>query len=192
MQKTSAFPCLLLMAFALSGCVSIPHYVAKDYPAYLQRKPEPLSPGLPFKVVYKMGDALEAHEYSFRAASVGYIHVWIVQLGMILPQFLESKGLRPSDLSQAAASPAPDLLTFDLGQYVFLDGTAHVVLSVRQIRSNKEILYKHYSGDGDDESRMAGLIGPFGMTHRVLRSTTVALDSIYGQIVKDLNSEARP
>jgi len=73
-----------------------------------------------------------------------------------------------------------------------MDGIAHVALSVRQIRANKEILYKHYSGDGDDEYRMMGLAGYFGMTNRVLRSTTVALDSIYDRIVKDLNSEARP
>jgi hypothetical protein len=192
MRKISKLLCLCAAAAALWGCGSIRHYVAKDYPSYLRRKAASASPSLPFKVVYSMSDALEAQSYSF--GPVDSAHVWVVQLGRILPEFLASKGLQAEGTNpEPGGSSPPDLLIFDVSQYVFLDGTAHVVLSVRQIRSNKEILYKHYSGDGDAESSAMGLTGIlYGTTRSVLRSTTVALDSIYGQVVKDLNSEARP
>jgi hypothetical protein len=192
MRKISKLSCLSMGVFALWGCGSIQHFVAKDYPAYLRRKPPAASPSLPFKVVYTMGDALGAQAYRF--GPVDSAHVWVVQLGKILPEFLAAKGLQPAGTSpQASGSPPADLLIFDVNQYVIMDGTVHAVLSVRQMRGGKEILYKHYGGDGGtvvDAMDLTGIM--YGTTRSVLRSTTVALDAIYGQVVRDLNSEARP
>lgn len=169
------------------GCFS--HYVIRDYPKFLSKRDSEKSLQLPFNAVYELSDQFKESKQEIIVAPV-YGHKWVVEVGKMWLKYLELKGLVPAtDHDSNNGGPKSDLLLFDLSQYEFLNGSAHIVLSVRQIRSGKEILFKHYSADGDDEFQWMTISVPFGTTNVILRSTTIAFDSIFSQLVKDLRSQ---
>lgn len=69
----------------LSGC-AIKHPVAKDYGAYLQKSTAVDLPKTSLKSAYVLDSKTQNHRYEFRAATVGYAHLWIVEFGQILDQ----------------------------------------------------------------------------------------------------------
>ena len=84
---------LISVVFAstlMMGC-SINHPVAKDYDQHLVKYDSEVElPKSDLDSNYSLDESTEAHSYQFRAATVGYAHVWIVEFGKILDKTLHS------------------------------------------------------------------------------------------------------
>ncbi|MEH6579268.1 MAG: hypothetical protein V7731_19570 [Amphritea sp.] len=89
MKKTYLFALLVTVIFS-TGC-SINHPVADDYTQYLENN-EGMNvlPKSEMAAEYTVDQATKNHRYEFRAATVGYAHLWIVEFGKILDATLKS------------------------------------------------------------------------------------------------------
>ena len=80
---------LLLLVALTTGC-SINHPVAKDYDQHLAKfGSETNLPKSDLQAEYSIAKKTVNHNYQFRAATVGYAHVWIVEFGKILDKTRE-------------------------------------------------------------------------------------------------------
>jgi len=87
MNKTICF-LLLFVSIILSGC-SINHRIADDYEQYLiENQGNSILPNTELEADYIIEGDLQTHKYEFRAISVGYANLWIVEFGKILDKTL--------------------------------------------------------------------------------------------------------
>src|SRR5688500_13264428 len=121
MKKAVVGSILLLLAGLMSGC-SVNHPVAKDYPQYLSKNSNAVAlPKSALKSGYFIDGKTQDHRYEFRAATVGYAHLWIVEFGKILDATLQAPYMQTSfgQLAKATAESGNEgnLISLSLEKY---------------------------------------------------------------------------
>ena len=187
---------LLVLALSLSllsGC-SIKHPVAKDYPHYLAKNKGSVTlPKSALEASYQLDASTASHRYEFRAATVGYAHLWIVEFGQMLDATLASDDVQASfgkldklsDTQQHAA-----VLRFNLQNYEFKDHMAHVSLNISLEKNGQTVLNKTYHAQGKSQGGKMFFGGPFAMKNATQQSTKYALDEILREFINDTQAVA--
>lgn len=178
----------LLCAGLMAGC-TIKHPVAKDYPQYLaNNKGEVVLPKSTLEADYEIATGTETHRYEFRAATVGYAHLWIVEFGQMLDATLKSEDVQASfgKLTKVnGAQQNPGLLRFNLENYEFKDHMAHVTLNISLEQNGKTVLNKTYHAKGKSQGGKMFFGGPFAMKNATQQSTKFAIDEILRDFIND-------
>lgn len=175
---------------ATTGC-SIKHPVAKDYPQYLAKNGNVGSlPKTNLESTYQIDGKTQSHRYEFRAATVGYAHLWIVEFGKILDATLNAPYVQSSfgtlEKGGSVTDNAGNVIDFKLTRYEFKHYRAYVSMNIVLSNNGTEVLNKTYSSEGASKGgRMWGM-GPFGMTTSTLDSTRSAIDKILVQFINDI------
>lgn len=189
MKKAVIAVSTVLLMGMLSGC-SFNHPVAKDYGPFLQKNANAQLPHTTLESDYQINGETENHRYEFRAATVGYAHLWIVEFGKILDQTLNAAYVQESfgrlDKAAVGGEANANLIEFELEKYEFTDYRAHVTMRIRLSEKGKMIIDKPYSADGNSQGGQMWGAGPFGMKNATLDSTKSAIDSILTQFINEL------
>lgn len=180
---------VLLGVSLMVGC-TIKHPIAKDYPQYLaNNKGQATLPKSTIEADYEIAASTEEHRYEFRAATVGYAHLWIVEFGQMLDATLQSEDVQASfgKLTKANGTAAqnPGVLRFNLENYEFKDHKAHVTLNISLEQDGKTVLNKTYHAAGNSQGGKMFFGGPFAMKNATQQSTKLAIDEILREFIND-------
>lgn len=183
---------LSISAILLSGC-SINHPVAEDYQKHLSvYSGKENLPKTSLESKYTIDKKTENHKYEFRAATVGYAHVWIVEFGKILDESISAPYIQ-SSFGKLTKSSNDSLdennITFSLMNYEFKNHRAYVNMNITLKDKDKEIINKNYKSEGISQGGKMFLAGPFGMKTATLSSTKSAIDNIFTQFINDIESK---
>ena len=181
---------LLAVVILSTGC-SIKHPVAKDYNQYLaNNEGASVFPKTGLEVDYLIDKETINHRYEFRAAIVGYAHLWIVEFGKILDETLKSKDVQDAfgRLTKSECENSDDglFISFKLENYEFKNFRTYISLSIVLTNDGNEILNKTYHADGKSQEGKMFWGGAFGMKSAVRVSSADALKKIFNQIRTDL------
>lgn len=187
MRKIFSITTIVLIALT-SGC-SINHPVAKDYDQHLIKYgAETTLPKSELETEYLIGKKTENHNYQFRAATVGYAHVWIVEFGKILDKTVNSNYVQSAfGKLQKGTGDTGNLVQFELESFEFKNYRAYTALNIKVINSGSEILNKTYRSEGGSQGGQMWGAGPFGMKNATLKSTKQSIDKILEQFINDVN-----
>jgi hypothetical protein len=188
MKKLLALSILVLTAFT-TGC-SLNHPVAKDYSAHLEKYgSETTLSKTNLETDYEIDPSTEEHRYEFRAATVGYAHLWIVEFGKILDQTLNAKYVQSAfGKLQKGEGANGNLVEFELVKYEFKDYRAYTDLNIKVTNAGNEVFNKTYHAEGDSQGGQMWMAGPFGMKNATLKSTKSSIDKILEQFITDINA----
>ncbi len=180
----------VLMLGAISGC-TINHPVAKDYPEYLaEHGNEGSLPKTDLESTYSLDGETQRHRYEFRAATVGYAHLWIVEFGKLLDETLNAPYVQSSfgslQKGPGDAAQGGNTIRFVLDSYEFKDYRAYVSMTIVLASDGREILNKRYSSEGESKGGQMWVAGPFAMTEGTLDSTRSAIDRILTEFIQDI------
>ena len=190
MNKTICF-LLLFVSIILSGC-SINHRIADDYEQYLiENQGDSILPNTELEADYIIEGDLQTHKYEFRAISVGYANLWIVEFGKILDKTLQSKDVQEAfgRLTKILVTDTNDndLVTFELIKYEFIDYCAYVTLDISIKKGDDVTRHKTYRADGKRQTAKMWIGGVFLMRDAIRQSTKLAIDSIISDFINDIN-----
>lgn len=179
---------IVLAAATMAGC-TIKHPIAKDYDQYLAKnKGEVTLPKSTIEAEYEITSNTASHHYEFRAATVGYAHLWIVEFGQMLEATLNSDDVQAAFGKLTKAQSAPDnasVLRFNLENYEFKDHMAHVTLNISLEQHGKTVLNKTYHATGKSQGGKMFFGGPFAMKNATQQSTKYAVDEILREFIND-------
>jgi hypothetical protein len=190
MKKAVVGSIFLLLTGLMSGC-SVNHPVAKDYPQYLAKNSNAVAlPKAGLKSDYSIDGKTQDHRYEFRAATVGYAHLWIVEFGKILEETLHAQYVQASfghlARSTAESSNGGNLISFSLETYEFKDYRAYVSMRIKFASAERTVIDKLYSVEGESRGGQMWAAGVFGMKDATLDSTKSAIDKILAQFINDI------
>ncbi len=180
-----------LVAFT-SGC-AISHPVAKDYDAHLVKYgSEKVLPMTDMEAGYLLGPSTKGHSYEFRAVSVGYAHVWIVEFGKILDKTLQADYVQYAfeelDRGVRGRDDSGYVIEFDLTSFEFKNYRAHTALDITVRKDGDEVFEKLYRSEGRSQGAQMWTAGVFGMKNATLKSTKQSIDTILEQFILDLRA----
>jgi hypothetical protein len=187
MRKILSITTLALISLT-TGC-SINHPVAKDYDQHLMKYgSETTLPKSEMETEYLIGNKTENHNYQFRAATVGYAHVWIVEFGKILDKTVNSNYVQSAfgKLDKGTGDDG-NLIEFELENFEFKNYRAYTALNIKVLDSGNEIFNKTYRSEGGSQGGQMWGAGPFGMKNATLKSTKQSIDKILEQFIHDVN-----
>jgi hypothetical protein len=190
MKKLITITTLILIALT-TGC-SINHPVAKDYDQHLAKYGEEKTlPRSRMQADYLVGKNTANHSYQFRAATVGYAHVWIVEFGKILDKTINADYVQSAfgRLDKGTGANG-NLVEFELESFEFKHYRAYTALNIKVRNSGREIFNKTYQSEGDSQGGQMWTAGPFGMKNATLKSTKRSIDKILEQFINDINKMA--
>jgi hypothetical protein len=175
-----------------TGC-SITRPVTDDYAQYLGNNKGAASlPAARVAQQYYLPPATQQHHYEFRSALAGYANVWSVDFGKVLDATMQSSDVVAAlgNLNKASSDkPANgNTLVFELQNYTFADHGAHVELMISVRNAQGEAFRKAYKADGRTQGAKMFFGGAFGMKNAVQQSTKIAIDTILGEFVRDVNA----
>ena len=181
------------MTVLSSGC-SINHPIAKDYGQYLlNNETQSTLPNTDFETDYTIDEKTKKHRYEFRAATVGYANLWIVEFGKILDETLKANYVKNAfgrfEENTGGIDNSGNLVLFSLENYEFSGFQAHVTLNIIIYNNQKEILNKNYHSDGKSQGGKMFWGGVFGMKNATQQSTKLAIDEILGDFIEDVKAK---
>ena len=184
------FTILTIVLIVLTTGCSINHPVAKDYDQHLVKYgAETTLPKSEMVAEYLIGSKTESHNYQFRAATVGYAHVWIVEFGKILDKTINSNYVQSAfGKLEKGAGNNENLVEFELENFEFKNYRAYTALNIKVLNSGSEIFNKTYRSEGGSQGAQMWGAGPFGMKNATLKSTKQSIDKILEQFINDVNS----
>jgi hypothetical protein len=193
-MKRSYYVCAGLLAVAVmlfSGGCSIHHVIADDYSQYLaNNEGRSTLPKTEYQAEYVLTPPTADHHYEFRAAMVGYAHVWVVDFGRMLEATLESRDVQAAfkKLTKAKGDKLSDDMTVNFGliDYRFENFEATINLRISVSRGETVVFDKTYVETGLSQGGKMFWAGPFGMKNAIQQSTKTALDRILAQSLKDM------
>ena len=190
MTKKEAVVAVVLLAAVLSGC-SVNHPIAKDYRQFLEKNAGATAlPKSNLNSDYVIDGKTQNHKYEFRAATVGYAHLWIVEFGKILDETLNAPYVQNSfgRLTKADTASKKDesLISFSLESYEFKNYRAYVSMRIKLTNGDTTITDKLYTVEGHSQGGKMWGAGPFGMKSATLDSTKSAIDQILNQFIDGL------
>lgn len=191
MKKIAKILVVISAIVAAVGC-SINHPVAKDYPQFLSKNANANElPKTELDTDYVIDEVTKSHRYEFRAATVGYAHVWIVEFGKILDDTLNAPYVQNSfgrlEKRLTDLDKGDNLIEFTLENYEFKNYRAYVSLKISLLNDKNVIVSKTYSAEGDSKGGQMWGSGPFGMKNATLDSTKSAIDAILKQFINDIS-----
>lgn len=180
-------------ALVLSTGCTVTRPVTDDYSQYLSNNKAPGSlPTARVAEQYYLTPATQTHRYEFRSMMAGQANLWVVEFGKVLDATMQSADvvaalgtLNKAGNDQAAAG---NTLVFNLQKYSFEDHGAHVELEIAIRNTQGEVFRKSYRADGRTQGAKMFFAGAFGMKNGVQQSTKIAMDSIMGQFIRDVNA----
>lgn len=184
---------LVVLLILSTGC-SVKHPIAVDYGQYLTNNENKNNfPAIKVESDYALTQNTINHHYEFRAASVGYAHLWIVEFGKILDETLKSKDVqsafgRLSKIDSEASNKGYFIL-FDLENYEFKNYQAFISLKISLTKDGNVIFDKTYKADGKSQGGKMFFGGPFAMKNATQQSTKLALDQILRAFIEDINTK---
>lgn len=183
---------LLGLVVFSSGC-AITHPVAKDYDAHLMKYGyEKTLPMTGMEAGYFLDPGTKRHSYEFRAASVGYAHVWVVEFGKILDKTLQAHYVQSAfgelDRGVRGQDDSGYLIEFNLTSFEFKDYRAHTALDITVRRDGDKVFEKLYTSEGQSQGAQMWMAGVFGMKNATLKSTKQSIDAILEQFILDLRA----
>ncbi|MDQ2077619.1 hypothetical protein [Marinimicrobium sp. ABcell2] len=184
--------CVLALLFIVltAGC-TINHPVAIDYDRHLANYgAETVLSHTELDAEYFIADETKNHSYQFRAGSVGYAHLWIVEFGKILDQTLSADYVQSAfGKLKKSEGGAGNLIEFELEDFEFKNYRAYTTLNIKVLNSNTEIFNKTYRSEGGAQGGQMWVGGPFAMTNATLKSTKQSIDNILEEFINDVNSK---
>ncbi|WP_353220801.1 hypothetical protein [Salinisphaera sp. S4-8] len=182
--------CFVAVTVLSTGCAT---HVASDYPQYLEKNAGDSNlPSTDRASAYYLPPRTAALSYEFRAFSTGVANKWVVDIGEMLDDTLQSRDVQTAfnGLRKVAdANAASDgLLTFALQTYSFNDFAAQISMHVTLQAGGRERLSKVYESSGKSQMGKMMLAGAFGQKNAVQQSTKAALDDILRQLINDINA----
>ena len=186
------FVSIMLIFISLFLFQSCSHYVANDYKQYLLNNQGRLKlEESDVEAYYYLTPETEQHDYRFRAWSVGYAQLWVVNFGDMLEKQLNSQDVLNAFKTlkkQFNAKNEKDvLLIFKLNHYVFSDFCAHIELRVIAKKNNINLIDKSYRADGKTQKGKMMWGGAFAMKNAIQQSTRFAINDILNELIYDLN-----
>lgn len=181
---------ILVFAVVVSTGCSINHPIAEDYNQYLvNNQGKSNLPKSDVSADYLLTEATINHRYEFRAALVGYGHLWIVEFGKILNETLQSEDVQIAfgELKESQGEEKGSLLTFELENYEFKDLHAHISLNITLTKNGEIQFEKSYQAEGASQGGKMFWGGPFAMKNSTQQSTKVAIDQILSELIQDIN-----
>jgi len=180
---------VLILFVLITGC-SIKHPVAIDYDKHLVKSgAETTLPKSELEAEYSIGNKTKNHSYQFRAATVGYAHVWIVEFGKILDKIIKSDYVQSAFGKLEKGDGANgNLIEFELVSFEFNNYRAYTALNIKVFDSGNENFDKTYRSEGRSQKDQMWGAGPFRMTNATLKSTKQSIDKILKQFIHDSNS----
>lgn len=182
----------LLAAVALAAGCSINHPIEEDYNQYLANNQGVNTlPKTELEADYSINKETMNHRYEFRAATVGYANLWIVEFGKILDDTLKSKNVQDAfgRLEESVGNNIGDgnFISFTLESYEFKDYHAYIALKIVFSNSGNVVLDKSYYAEGRSQGGKMFWGGVFAMKNATQQSTKLALDKILGDFIQDVN-----
>ena len=180
---------ILLVATIFTGC-SINHPIAKDYGQYLENNRGNSSlPKSGVEAEYSISEQTLNHRYEFRAATVGYAHLWIVEFGDILKETLKSTDVQEAfgGLSEVKGESQKNLIVFNLENYEFKNHHAYISLNISLAENSQVKFEKTYHSEGASQGGKMFWGGPFAMKNATQQSTKLAIDKIISEFIEDIN-----
>ncbi|WP_101759756.1 hypothetical protein [Oceanicoccus sp. KOV_DT_Chl] len=182
---------IVLMVALATGC-SINHPVAKEYDQHLVKYgQETVLPKVDMEAEYIVADETKNHSYQFRAATVGYAHVWIVEFGAILDKTIQADYVQSAfgKLEKSSGgSESERLIAFELESFEFENYRAYASLNIKVMQSGQQVFNKTYRSAGSSQGGQMWMGGPFAMKNATLKSTKSSVDKILEQFINDLNA----
>lgn len=181
---------IFFLLLASTGC-SINHHVAEDYGDYLINNPN--KQGIPktaLSTEYKKTDRTTDNHYEFRAISVGYANLWVVDFDNILDETLKSDEIQSAfdGLTESSGnSGSKNLIIFNLIDYKYLDYGADIKLNIVLKKNDIEVINKDYTSSGEGQGIQMWAGGVFGMMDAIHDSTKSAMDKILIEFINDIN-----
>lgn len=174
----------------VSGC-TIDHPVAIDYPHFLSQHGGSVElPRTSLEAGYLVERSTQNHRYEFRAATVGYAHVWIVEFGKILDETLDAPYVQSSfgrlEKRSEETGDSGYMIEFTLDKYEFKDYRAYVAMRIALSDGDKEVFSRTYTSEGKSKGGQMWGGGPFGMKNATLDSTKSAIDKILSDFISDI------
>jgi hypothetical protein len=137
---------------------------------------------------YQIGNQTKFHNYQFRAATVGYAHLWIVEFGKILDKTITSNYVQSAfGRLDKNAEANGNMIQFELENYEFKNYRAYTALNIKVLNSGVEIFKKTYRSEGGSQGGQMWGGGPFGMKNATLKSTKQSIDKILEEFINDIN-----
>lgn len=185
---------ILIGLVALSTGCSIRHVVSADYTRYLTNNEGSYQlPHTDYVAEYILTPNTANHNYEFRAAAVGYAHLWVVNFGKILEKTLESKDVQNAfkKLSKADGKGTPGILVinFNLVDYEFAGFESTVKLQITASKDGSILFDQTYFEKGISQGGKMFFAGPFGMKNAIQQSTKSAIDRILTLSLSDMASK---
>lgn len=181
---------ILVLLVLTTGC-SFNHPVAKDYDQFLvEYGADTTLPKSDINAEYQIENQTQNHNYQFRAVTVGYAHVWIVEFGKILDKTINSDYVQTAfgKLSKNTDNVnSNNLIEFELESFSFEHYRAYTSLKIKVLDSSGEIFNKTYHSEGGSQGGKMWGAGPFGMKNATLQSTKQSIDKILTQFINDTN-----
>ncbi len=186
MQKKILTTIIIMSCFLSSGC-SINHFIAEDYPDYLQNNTGTISDMmLQRPATYTLSDRTLAHRHEFRSFMAGSANLWIVEFGKMFDSSLKSTDYSPS-FKPGTASELK--IKFDLERYEFKNFQTYITLNVDVVDGETNVFSKSYDVVGKNQASKVVFTGVFGMKNAVQQSTKLAIDELLIRFRKDLKDK---
>jgi hypothetical protein len=189
-RQTKTITIIFLLAIC-TGC-SINHHVAENYGSYLSKNKNKLGiPKADISAKYDKSDKTLAHQYEFRAVTVGYANLWIVEFEKLLDETLKSQEIQSAFNGLAETSgdtKTKNLIIFNLIDYKYLDYGADITLNIVLKSNEEEIINKNYTSSGEGQGVQMWVGGVFGMMDAIHDSTKSAMDKILIEFINDIHS----
>ncbi|WIO73692.1 hypothetical protein QP938_10350 [Porticoccaceae bacterium LTM1] len=181
---------IIALFLVLSTGCSINHHVADGYGDYLvKNKSQQVIPYTGLSAEYKKTEAVKDHRYEFRALTVGYANLWIVEFGDILDETLKSQEIQSvfNGLVEAREIGEPEnLIIFDLVDYSYQDYKANISIHIVLRQKGIEAINQTYKASGEGQTVQMWAAGVFGMMDAIRDSTKSAMDEIMVQLIRDI------
>lgn len=191
-MKNKIYLTVALLATVLSTACSINHPIAIDYDKHLVKYgSETVLPTTGLESEYLIDSETINHSYQFRAASVGYAHVWIVEIGKILDKTLNAEYVQKAfgKFEKSVGESDGNVVEFTLENYEFKSFHAFLTMKIDVVNNGKSIFSKTYKAEGAGQAGQMFMAGPFGMKNSTLKSTKQAIDKILAEFITDINTE---
>jgi hypothetical protein len=125
--------------------------------------------------------------YSFRSFMGGLANEWIVNVGPMLKDYLDTAGVNAFEsLREDSSKSEPLHLHFKVNSYEFKDMRANVDMKVIASKGGSVVFEKDYKAEGRAQTGKMFWGGAAGMRHSVHQSTHYALNDIMNKVVADL------
>lgn len=191
-QIVKIFSILALTFAFVSGC-SIRHDIQEDYDQYLVNNAG--TSDLPQSTKasdYFLPEQTMAFSYEFRAVTTGYANLWVVDIGEMLDDTMQSadvqKAFQGLNKVPTESEESEGLLVFKLEDYTFEDYGAHIKLNISLSSNGNQVFSKSYQEDGKTQGGKMFWAGAFGQKNAVQQSTKLAIDAILRRLIEDLNA----